>query len=97
MKFDLAHCGAFVTLENDNDTYKVDIPLKIDLRRFLPLSNIKYLPVFAGKLELKVMFGTQGLVWCPVGPSKELMADIGNHTGIGIGSMIRTIIKSLPK
>ena len=28
------------------------------------------------------MFGTQGLVWCPVGPSRELTADIGNHTSL---------------
>ena len=78
-KFNIAHCGEFVKLVTENDTYEVTIPLKIDLRRFLPLSNIKYLPAFAGKFELKIMFGTQGLVWCPVGPSKELMSDIGNH------------------
>ena len=76
-KFNIAHCGEFVELVTETDIYEVTIPLKIDLRRFLPLSNIKYLPAFAGKFELKVMFGTQGLVWCPVGPSKELIADIG--------------------
>jgi hypothetical protein len=38
------------------------IKLKIDLRRFLPLSNIKYLPAFAGKIELRLYFSTQGLV-----------------------------------
>ena len=32
--------------------------LKIDLRRFLPLSNIKYLPAFAGKIELRLYFST---------------------------------------
>ena len=48
--------------------YKVDIPLKIDLRRFLPLSNIKYLPAFAGKIELRICFGTQGLVCAPINP-----------------------------
>nr|WP_279080279.1 hypothetical protein [Catenibacterium mitsuokai] len=44
------------------------IPLKIDLRRFLPLSNIKYLPAFAGKIELKITFSTKGLVYCPIDP-----------------------------
>jgi hypothetical protein len=47
---------------------EVTIKLKIDLRRFLPLSNIKYLPAFAGKLELRICFGTSGLVWCPLSP-----------------------------
>jgi hypothetical protein len=49
-------------------TREVTIKLKIDLRRFLPLSNIKYLPAFAGKLELRICFGTSGLVWCPINP-----------------------------
>jgi hypothetical protein len=46
----------------------VTIKLKIDIRRFLPLSNVKYLPAFAGKIELHVQFGTAGLVWCPISP-----------------------------
>jgi hypothetical protein len=44
----------------------VHLYLKIDLRRFLPLSNIKYLPAFAGKLELRIMFGLSGLVYTPL-------------------------------
>ena len=76
-KFDLARCGAYITIEEGDTAFNdIEIPLKIDLRRFLPLSNIKYLPAFAGKLELKIMFGTQGLVYCPVGPSMELLHDI---------------------
>lgn len=75
-KFDLARCGSFIEFEEGVLGLKnITIPLKIDLRRFLPLSNIKYLPAFAGKLELKIMFGTQGLVYCPVGPSMELIAN----------------------
>lgn len=50
--------------------------MKIDLRRFLSLSNIKYLPAFTGKLELKVMSGTQGLVYCPLGQSMRLMMKV---------------------
>ena len=73
-KFNLARCGAYIGIpHNATSVTEVEIPLKIDLRRFLPLSNIKYLPSFAGKLELKVMFGTQGLVYCPQGPSRELI------------------------
>jgi hypothetical protein len=43
-------------------SHKHIIKLKIDARRFLPLSNVKFLPAFAGKLELKLYFGTAGLV-----------------------------------
>ena len=79
-KFDLARCGAFIEIDTDETEFNgIEIPLKIDLRRFLPLSNIKYLPAFAGKLELKIMFGTQGLVYCPVGPSKELINKIDHY------------------
>ena len=71
-KFDLARCGVFVEVGTGTELGDYDIPLKIDLRRFLPLSNIKYLPALAGKIELKITFGTQGLVYCPVGPETEL-------------------------
>ena len=83
-RYELAHCGNYVEF-TDADGNKLDavdeveIPLKIDLCRFLPLSNIKYLPAFAGKLELKIMFGTQALVYCPCGPSKELMSTIQDY------------------
>ncbi|WP_304773162.1 hypothetical protein, partial [Paramuribaculum intestinale] len=50
---------------------KYKIHLKIDLRRFLPLSNIKYLPAFAGKIELRLYFSTAGMVCCPVGLGKQ--------------------------
>ena len=63
-------CGAYVDFSDvaAGKTIQVEIPLKIDLRRFLPLSNIKYLPAFAGKIELRILFGTQGLVAAPVSP-----------------------------
>lgn len=57
----------------------IETPIKIDLRRFLPLSNIKYIPAFAGKLELKIMFGIQGLAYCHVGPLRELMNKIDEY------------------
>jgi hypothetical protein len=53
-------------------SWNVQFKLKIDIRRFLPLSNIKYLPAFAGKIGLRVMFGTSALVWCPVNPLRGL-------------------------
>ena len=67
-------CGKYIDFGSGSSNYSagtihtVNIPLKIDLRRFLPLSNIKYLPAFAGKIELRICFGTQGLVCTPVNP-----------------------------
>ena len=82
-KFDTARCGAFIkALHNATDINGIEIPLKIDIRRFLPLSNIKYLPSFAGKLELKIMFGTQGLVYCPCGPSREILSDFALQNAV---------------
>lgn len=63
-------CGAYVDLAGvtKGTAVEAEIPLKIDLRRFLPLSNIKFLPAFAGKIELRILFGTAGLVCAPVSP-----------------------------
>ena len=68
-----SRCGTVVQwvdkAGNVQPSVTATIPLKIDLRRFLPLSNIKYLPAFAGKIELRLHFGVAGMVCCPVGPS----------------------------
>lgn len=64
-------CGVYYDWNGKASGDKSDfltIKLKIDLRRFLPLSNIKYLPAFAGKIELRVYFSTAGLVCCPINP-----------------------------
>ena len=55
---------------------KYKIHLKIDLRRFLPLSNIKYLPAFAGKIELRLYFSTAGMVYCPISPGADFLNNI---------------------
>jgi hypothetical protein len=55
-------CGVWVDWANYDGDIPYIIKLKIDLRRFLPLSNLKYLPAFAGKIELRLTFGTAGLV-----------------------------------
>jgi hypothetical protein len=47
-------------------TKDLTIKLKIDIRRFLPLSNLKYLPKFVGNFELRVRFSTAGLVCAPL-------------------------------
>ena len=66
-------CGAYIDFAEKtptgSDVHEITIPLKIDLRRFLPISNIKYLPAFAGKIELRILFGIAGLVVAPVNPA----------------------------
>ena len=71
-----ARCGIIHAMDPNQEYYEDTINLKIDLRRFLPLSNIKYLPAFAGKLELRLYFSCAGMVYCPVGPSKKLRNNI---------------------
>lgn len=65
-------CGKCVNLDNDASG-KFTLNLKIDLRRFLPLSNIKYLPAFAGKIELRLYFSCAGMVYCPVGLDDQII------------------------
>ena len=61
-------CGCVIDVsEKGIEPFDVKIPLCIPLRTFLPLSNIRYLPAFAGKIELRVYFSTAGLVYCPIG------------------------------
>ena len=60
-------CGSVVDWA-DGTSKNILIKLKIDLRRFLPLSNIKYLPAFAGKIELRLFFSVAGLVVAPLNP-----------------------------
>ena len=67
-----SRCGMVVDIDNNTEDIEDEIRLKIDLRRFLPLSNIKYLPAFAGKLELRLYFSCAGMVYCPCGPSLKL-------------------------
>ena len=52
--------------EKMNVAKELILYLKIDLRRFLPLSGVKYLPAFVGNLELRVKFSTAGLVCVPM-------------------------------
>ena len=70
------------------------IKLKIDLRRFLPLATIKYLPEFVGNLELRLQFSLDGLVCaplgfdgfagCPANVSKLVIKNATEYTGRGI-------------
>ena len=42
------------------------IPIKIDLRRFLVLDSIRYLPAFAGNIQLKIKFSSEALQVTPL-------------------------------
>lgn len=81
-------CGVVVEWHEGEkiDDY-ITIHLKIDLRRFLPLSNIKYLPAFAGKIELRLFFSCAGMVCCPVGPYKNLIRNIHEYSKFSLGAI----------
>lgn len=74
-----AYTGAYITrIDGVNKTHRVTINLKLDLRRFLPLAGIRYIPAFVGNLQLRVKLGTQGLVCAPIGP--EAIAKYPSNT-----------------
>ena len=97
-------CGCFVqwgTRNEDNEeqqdhgsplTVEMTIPLKIDIRRFLPLSNIKYLPAFAGKFELRILFGTSAMVYTPCGPHYDLQHDVRSYSKMVIPYITREFV-----
>ena len=71
--------GALVDLTNAGEQ-TVKIALKIDIRRFLPLASVKYLPAFVGNLELRLRFSTDGMVCCPM-PYTDVITNPGTrHT-----------------
>ena len=49
-----------------NTEIEFDIPIKIDLRRFLILDSIRYMPAFAGNIQLKVKFSSEALQVAPL-------------------------------
>ena len=65
---DTVKSGAIIDMKNKsaNSTINVDIPIKIDLRRFLVLDSIRYLPAFAGNMQLKVKFSAEALQVAPL-------------------------------
>ena len=51
---------------NANQDIECTIPIKIDLRRFLVLDSIRYLPAFAGNIQVKVRFSAEALQVAPL-------------------------------
>ena len=63
-------CGVYVDMANiGTNEFKVKIPVKINIHQFLMLSSIHYLPSFAGRWEIRLYFGPDNLVVCPVDPT----------------------------
>ena len=75
-----SRCGFTIALNEQKTSYYGTIHLKIDLRRFLPLSNIKYLPAFAGKIELRLYFSCAGMVHCPKAGDLNLRRNIRRYS-----------------
>ena len=63
---DTCATGTVVNGSNFNVAGTHKIQLKIDIRRFLPFASIKYIPEFAGNIELRIKFGISGLVCTPL-------------------------------
>jgi hypothetical protein len=72
-------CGQVLEWKPGQPIQDVNLKLKIDIRRFLILSNIRYLPAFAGKIELKLMFGTSGLVVSNLDPKLIFDGNLDTH------------------
>ena len=71
-----------------NTVKTVEIPIKIDVRRFLPLDSVRYLPAFAGNVQIKVKFSSEALVITPLshedllGHNKFLETKLANYPPI---------------
>ena len=64
-------CGVYVDMagmEQVNDGFWVEIPIKINMHQFIMLSAIHYLPSFCGRWELKLYFDANNIVSAQVNP-----------------------------
>ena len=57
---------------------EITIPLKIDLRRILVLDSIRYLPAFAGNIQVKIKFSSEALVVAPLSHEDILAYNLSN-------------------
>ena len=68
-KVDTVRTGIIVPLDGvaaNSETIALPLIIKIDIRRFLPLATIKFLPAFVGNLALRVQFKPDALVCAPL-------------------------------
>ena len=66
-------CGTYVVFKAtaaDNSTplkfSKIKIPIKIPISNFIILRKLKYLLLWMGKLEIRLHFGTENMVFLPI-------------------------------
>jgi len=68
-KVDTVRTGMIVPLNNvaaGAETPEISLVMKIDIRRFLPLATVKFLPAFVGNLSLRIQFTPDALVCAPL-------------------------------
>jgi len=68
-KVDTVRTGVIIPLNNiaaGAETPEIDLVMKIDIRRFLPLATVKFLPAFVGNLSLRIQFKPDALVCAPL-------------------------------
>ena len=65
---DTVKSGALIEMNgiNANTVIEFKVPIKIDLRRFLVLDSIRFLPAFAGNIQLKIKFSSEALQITPL-------------------------------
>jgi len=68
-KVDTVRTGIIVPLNNiaaGSETGDISLVMKIDIRRFLPLATVKFLPAFVGNLSLRIQFAPDALFCAPL-------------------------------
>ena len=78
-KVDTVRTGVVIPLSNiaaGAETPEVELVVKIDIRRFLPLATVKFLPAFVGSLSLRVQFKPDALVCAPLTLDDVLVSPI---------------------
>ena len=79
-----------VVINNTNKASDHIISLKIDIRRFLPLASVKYLPEFVGNIELRVKWGISGLVCTPLSHEYVCANPFNYHKAVATGASSTT-------
>ena len=86
-------CGTYVIWKGAAKAQtweKIKIPIKIPIRNFLILRNLKYLLSWMGKWEIRLYFSTQNMIYLTL-CSKELLVRLSttNYVLVFLTAMIR--------
>jgi len=82
-KVDTVRTGVILNLAGRAAGYEFEeiFVIKIDIRRFLPIATIKFLPAFAGNLSLRVQFKPDALVCAPL-TLEDILNSPRRHSGV---------------